>query len=82
MQDFEKNQQIQLSDGKTYLYVNTISVNEHNYHFLSPVDEESFVVGEMVHENGKKFFKRIQDKETIAKIQAHYTAHPDSLFID
>lgn len=82
MQDFERNEQVQLSDGKTYLYVNTISVDGRNYHFLSPVDEDSFIVGEMVHENSKKFFKRIQDKETIEKIQAYYAAHPDSLLID
>ena len=82
MQDFEKNQQVQLSDGKTYLYVNTISVDGHNYHFLSPMNEDSFVVGEVVQENGKKFFKLVQDKETVEKIQAHYTAHPDSLLID
>lgn len=82
MQDFEKNQQVQLSDGKFYLYINTVSMDGHNYHFLSPRDEDSFIVGEMVRENGKRFFKRIQDKETIAKIQAYYTAHPDSLLID
>lgn len=82
MQDFQKNQQVQLSDGKYYLYINTITMDGRNYHFLSPKDEDSFIIGEIVHDNDKKLFKIIQDRETIARIQNYYLSHPDALLID
>ena len=79
MQDFKKNQQVQLADGKTYLYIDTILMNGHSYHFLSPKDEDTFIVGEILNEDGKRFFKIIRDKDLIIKIQDHYRSYPESL---
>ena len=82
MQDFKEGQQIQLADGKTYLYINTISMDGHNYHLLSPKNEDKFIIGEMVSENKKRFFKIIQDQNLLEKIQKYYQTHPKALIIN
>lgn len=82
MQDFKEGQQIQLADGKTYLYINTISMDGHNYHFLSPKNEDKFIIGEMVSENKKRFLKIIQDRNLLEKIQKYYQTHPEALVLN
>ena len=81
MEDFKKNQQIQLADGKMYLYINTVPMDGHSYHFLSPLEEDKFIIAEMIKEDEKRFLKVIQDRSTIERIQEYYKAHPDSLLI-
>ena len=76
---FQKNQQIQLSDGKMYLSVGTISVEGHEYVFLSPKDEDYFVVGEVKEVDGKQSFNVIKDEKIVQKIQDYYLEHQESL---
>ena len=79
MEDFKQGQQIKLADDRVYLYINTIAMDGHRYHFLSPMDSDDFIVAELINENGKKLLKIVQDISTIEKIQDYYRDNPNSL---
>jgi hypothetical protein len=76
---FKKNQQIQLSDGVNYLYIGTITVEGHNYHFLSPMDEDRYVMGELIEQDGKRSFAIVKDPKIAENVQKYYDEHPDCL---
>lgn len=79
MSYFQKNQQVELSDGKMYLYIGTINCDGHEYDFLSPKDEDVFVIGEVEMEGDKHSFKIVKDEKTVQKIQDYYLEHPEAL---
>ena len=76
---FKKNQQIQLSDGVNYLYIGTIAVEGHNYHFLSPLNEDRYVMGELIEQDGKRSFAIVKDPKIVERVQKYYGEHPDCL---
>ena len=78
MKKLRKGELIELSNGITYVCIATMKVDEHDYCFISPKDEDKYFVGELVEKDGKQSFKIIEDERIFNKIQQYFNEHPET----
>lgn len=64
-------------NGQDHLVVGTITFDNHSYYFLSPVDDEKYLLCEVNSKNNSLII--VQDPDKIAAVQEYYQAHPESL---